>query len=56
MNEISSPAPAPIVPRWLPFVGLPVVAGLVAVALWAWMRFGQGVFFDTVAGGFAACL
>ena len=22
MNEISSPAPAPIVPRWLPFVGL----------------------------------
>jgi len=56
MHEISSPPAAPIVPRWLPLVGLPMLAGLVGVALWAWGRFGEGVFFDTVVGGIAACL
>ncbi|NLH83553.1 MAG: hypothetical protein GX458_22325 [Phyllobacteriaceae bacterium] len=56
MNDTSTPLPSPTVPRWLPIVGLPALAGLVGVALWAWGRFGQGVFFDTIVGGIASCL
>lgn len=44
------------VPRPLLYLGLPALAGLVGVALWAWVRWGQGVFFDTLVGGMSACL
>lgn len=47
---------ASAVPRPLLYVGLPALAGLLGVALWAWARFGQGVFFDTLVGGMSACL
>ncbi len=49
-------APSPAVPRPVLYVGLPALAGLLVVALWAWARFGQGVFFDTLVGGMSACL
>lgn len=55
MNDAPSPAPA-AVPRALVLVGAPVLAVLVGVALWAWSRFGEGVFFDTIVGGISACL
>ena len=55
MTDPVSPAPS-TVPRLLPLIGLPVLVGLLAVALWAWARFGEGVFFDTIVGGLAACL
>lgn len=56
MNDASPSTPRAPLPRLLPILGLPALAGLVAVAFWAWARFGQGVFFDTIVGGFAACL
>lgn len=56
MNDLPPSAPPPAVPRLLPLIGLPVLAALVGVALWAWGRFGQGVFFDTIVGGLSACL
>lgn len=60
MNDVALGAeprtPAPAVPRPLLWLGVPVLAVLVGVALWAWGRFGDGVFFDTIAGGMAACL
>ena len=56
MNDAPYSPPSPAVPRSLVVVGLPVIALLVGVALWAWMRFGEGVFFDTIVGGISACL
>lgn len=44
------------VPRPLLYVGLPALAGLVGVALWAWARYGQGVYFDSLVAGLSACL
>jgi hypothetical protein len=55
MNDVASPHP-PVVPRALVLIGVPVFAALVGVALWAWARFGEGVFFDTIVGGLSACL
>lgn len=55
MTEPLSPAPS-TVPRLLPWIGLPVLVALLGVAVWAWVRFGQGVFFDTIVGGLSACL
>lgn len=43
-------------PRPLLYLGLPAIAGLLGVALWAWSRWGQGVLFDTLVGGMSACL
>ena len=56
MNDASPPAHRDALPRLLTLLGLPALAGLLAIALWAWARFGQGVFFDTVVGGIASCL
>lgn len=44
------------VPRPVLFVGAPILAGLVGVAVWAWMRFGFAVWFDTIATGISLCL
>ena len=44
------------VPRPLLYVGTPLLVMALAVAVWAWVKFGAGVWFDTVASGFAACL
>lgn len=43
-------------PRPLLYVGAPLLAIGLAVAIWAWVRFGAGVWFDTVATGFSVCL
>lgn len=43
-------------PRPVLYVGVPVLAAAVVVAVWAWLHFGAGVWFDTIATGFAACL
>lgn len=43
-------------PRPLLLVGAPLLLGALGVAVWAWVAFGAGVWFDTVATGFAACL
>lgn len=55
MNDVPPSARA-AVPRALVLVGPPVLAVLLGVALWAWSRFGEGVFFDTIVGGISACL
>ena len=33
-----------------------VLAGALAVAMWAWARWGEGVFFDVTIGGLSTCL
>ncbi|MDK9697207.1 MAG: hypothetical protein OEL76_12505 [Siculibacillus sp.] len=43
-------------PRPVLYIGAPLIAAATGVALWAWVKFGWGVWFDTVATGFAACL
>ena len=43
------------VPRPLVFVGVPALLALFGVALWAWLTWGEGVFFDSLAGGIAGC-
>lgn len=43
-------------PRPVLVVGTPIVIGLFALALWAWMKFGAGVWFDAISTGFSACL
>jgi len=43
-------------PRSVLYVGTPLLALAVAVALWGWLKFGAGVWFDTVATGISACL
>ena len=43
-------------PRPVLYIGVPVLAAAFAGAVWAWLRFGGGVWFDTIANGFAACL
>lgn len=43
-------------PRPVLYVGVPILAAAFVVAVWAWLRFGAGVWFDTIATGFAACL
>ncbi len=42
-------------PRSVLYVGVPVLIGALAVALWAWDRWGMAVFFDTVSGGLSIC-
>ena len=44
------------VPRPVLYVGAPLLALAVATAVWAWLDFGFGVWFDTVAAGFSVCL
>ena len=46
----------PTLPRPVLYVGLPVLAALLGVALWAWSRWGLAVFFDTVSSGVSTCL
>lgn len=43
-------------PRPLIWIGVPALVFAVGAALWAWARFGFGVWFDTVADGLALCL
>jgi hypothetical protein len=43
-------------PRPVVFIGTPILVGVAGVAVWAWLTFGAGVWFDTIANGFAACL
>ena len=45
-----------MLPRPLLYVGLPALAGLFGLAVWAWARWGTGVFFDTLTGGMSTCL
>lgn len=43
-------------PRPVLYVGTPLLVAALVGAVWAWVRFGWGVWFDTIATGFAACL
>ena len=43
-------------PRPVLYIATPLVAAAMAGAVWAWAKFGAGVWFDTIASGFAACL
>ena len=43
-------------PRPVLYLGAPILIAAMGVAVWAWLKFGAGVWFDTIATGFAACL
>ena len=43
-------------PRPVLYVGAPILVLAIGAAVWAWLKFGAGVWFDTIATGFAACL
>ncbi|WP_333824707.1 hypothetical protein [Pinisolibacter sp.] len=43
-------------PRPVLYIGTPIFVAAMGLAVWAWLRFGAGVWFDTIATGFAACL
>jgi len=43
-------------PRPVLFIGAPLLVVATGVALWAWVTFGAGVWFDTIVTGFSACL
>lgn len=43
-------------PRPVLYAGVAVGLALLATALWAWSRWGGGVFFDTIVGGMTTCL
>lgn len=43
-------------PRPVLYVGTPVVVTMLGVAVWAWAKFGAGVWFDTIATGLSLCL
>ncbi len=53
---MSSTLSQPRLPRPLVYLGVPALAGLVVVALWAWMNWGMAVFFDVVESGLGTCL
>ncbi len=43
-------------PRPVLYVGTPLLLAAIGGAVWAWTAFGDGVWFDTLAAGFSACL
>jgi hypothetical protein len=45
----------PVVPRPVLLVGTPILIGVCGFAAWAWMRWGMGIWFDAVSGGFSLC-
>lgn len=37
-------------------IGIPAASLALAGTIWLWLRFGMGVYFDTIVSGIAACL
>jgi hypothetical protein len=50
-----SPMSQPAVPRSVLVVATPILVGACGFAVWAWMRWGMGIWFDAVSGGFSLC-
>ncbi|WP_165498323.1 hypothetical protein [Siculibacillus lacustris] len=44
------------VPRPVLLIGTPILVLAFAGAVWAWVRWGSGVWFDTLAASLALCL
>jgi type IV secretory pathway TrbD component len=45
-----------IVPRRVLLLGLPVLAAALGAAIWGWIGFGEGIWFDTLAHRLSLCL
>lgn len=42
-------------PRSVIYVGVPLILGMLGLALWAWSRWGMAVFFDMASDGVPFC-
>lgn len=55
--SVSAPVDGPrAVPRSVIVATAVAVTAVFAVAIWAWMRWGEGVFFDVGTNGLSGCL